>query len=156
MADSKQLYRQALDWEIEPAGIVFDATLAGYLLNPTASGYDLERLSAAYGASRVLLPQVEGYEVPLERLMKLMAVYGPMEKELAQNQQGYLLQEVEIPLARVLSQMEKEGFGIDREELVAFGEEMARRSDLLESEIYQLAGEEFNIASPKQLGSVFI
>ena len=50
--------------------------------------------------------------------------------------------------------MEKEGFGIDREELVAFGEEMARRIDLLESEIYQLAGEEFNIASPKQLGSV--
>lgn len=49
------------------------------------------------GASRVLLPQAEGYEVPLERLMKLMAVYGPMEKELAQNQQGYLLQEVENP-----------------------------------------------------------
>ena len=65
-----------------------------------------------------------------------------------------MLQQVEIPLARVLSQMEKDGFGIDRDELVAFGEEMAKRIDLLESEIYQLAGEEFNIASPKQLGSI--
>lgn len=61
---------------------------------------------------------------------------------------------MEIPLARVLFQMEKDGFGIDRDELVAFGEEMAKRIDLLESEIYQLAGEEFNIASPKQLGSI--
>ena len=49
------------------------------------------------------------------------------------------MREVEIPLARVLSQMEKEGFGIDRDELVAFGEEMSRRIDQLESEIYQQA-----------------
>lgn len=154
VTDSKQLYRQGLEWGMEPVGISFDAALAGYLLNPTASGYDLERLSAAYGAKNWSLPQVPGYEIPLERLARLMAVYEPMEKELAQNQQEYLLQQVEIPLARVLSQMEKDGFGIDRDELVAFGEEMAKRIDLLESEIYQLAGEEFNIASPKQLGSI--
>ena len=154
VTDSKQLYRQGLEWGMEPVGISFDAALAGYLLNPTASGYDLERLSAAYGAKNWSLPQVPGYEIPLERLARLMAVYEPMEKELAQNQQEYLLQQVEIPLARVLSQMEKDGFGIDRDELVAFVEEMAKRIDLLESEIYQLAGEEFNIASPKQLGSI--
>ena len=53
---------------MEPVGISFDAALAGYLLNPTASGYDLERLSAAYGAKNWSLPQVPGYEIPLERL----------------------------------------------------------------------------------------
>lgn len=80
VTDSKQLYRQGLEWGMEPVGISFDAALAGYLLNPTASGYDLERLSAAYGAKNWSLPQVPGYEIPLERLARLMAVYEPMEK----------------------------------------------------------------------------
>lgn len=154
VADAKQLYRKSLEWKIEPAGITFDAALAGYLLNPTANSYDLERLSAAYANTTLSLSRTEGYEIPEERLTRLMAVYEPMEKELEQNQQEYLLREVEIPLARVLSQMEKEGFGIDRDELVAFGEEMSRRIDQLESEIYQQAGEKFNIASPKQLGTI--
>ena len=154
VADVKALYRKALEWGVEPAGLLFDATLAGYLLNPTASGYDLERLSAEYAQQDFSLPQQEGYEVPLERLARLMAVYPPMQKELAENQQEYLLQEVEIPLAQVLAQMERDGFGIDREELIRFGEEMARRIEQLEQEIYQLAGESFNIASPKQLGVI--
>lgn len=153
VTDSKQLYRQGLEWGMEPVGISFDAALAGYLLNPTASGYDLERLSAAYGAKNWSLPQVPGYEIPLERLARLMAVYEPMEKELAQNQQEYLLQQVEIPLARVLFQMEKDGFGIDRDELVAFGEEMAKRLTCWNRKFISCR-RRFNIASPKQLGSI--
>lgn len=154
VSGAKDLYRFALDQGIELANIRFDASLAGYLLNPTSGSYDLERLCAAYGTQNLVLPQVPGYEGPMQRLSWLMAVWEPMEQEIAQNEQAYLLREVEIPLSRVLAQMERDGFGIDREELVAFGQEMALRIDQLESEIYLLAGETFNIASPKQLGVI--
>ena len=154
VAGAKQLYRWALDRGMEPAGIRFDACLAGYLLNPTASSYDLERLNAAYAAQCLVLPQIEGFEEPVRRMGWLLAVWEPMQREIEQNGQEYLLQEVEIPLSWVLAQMEQVGFGVDREELVAFGEEMARRINRLESEIYELAGETFNIASPKQLGVI--
>lgn len=154
VAGAKELYRWAQDRGMEPANIQFDACLAGYLLNPTASSYELERLNAAYGAQNLALPQVGGFEGPMERLGWLLAVWEPMEREIRQNQQEYLLREVEIPLSRVLAQMEQVGFGIDREELAAFGEELARRIGQLESEIYLLAGGTFNIASPKQLGVI--
>ena len=60
VTDSKQLYRQGLEWGMEPVGISFDAALAGYLLNPTASGYDLERLSHASRSSGISYPGTWG------------------------------------------------------------------------------------------------
>lgn len=154
VAASKPYFRAAFSKGLAVNGIRFDASLAGYLLNPTATAYDLERLSAGYAKEKILLPQEEGYEEPQTLLARLMAVYEPMLEELAQNDQMDLLDEVEIPLAGVLARMEADGFGIDRQALQEFGEQLSLEIDRLEKEIYELAGESFNIASPKQLGVI--
>ena len=154
VAQAKELYRWAMQKDLAVENICFDAALAGYLLNPTASGYLLERLAAEYGTKNSTLPQEEGFEEVLADLARLMAVKEEMLRQIEENDQQYLLCQVEIPLSQVLARMEEEGFGIDTEELVAFGEDMAQRIANLESEIYQLAGETFNIASPKQLGVI--
>ena len=154
VTQSKPLYRWVLQKGLTAENIRFDAALAGYLLNPTASDYDPERLAAEYGSRSVRLPEQEGFEEVLTDLARLLAVKEPMLSQITENRQEYLLCEVEIPLSRVLAQMEEEGFGIDKEELVAFGQDMAERISALENEIYALAGEPFNIASPKQLGVI--
>ena len=84
----------------------------------------------------------------------LLPVCRRLEQEIAANGQEKLLREVEIPLAQVLASMERVGFLIDREKLAAFGEELRGKIKGLEGEIYQLAGEKFNINSPKQLGAI--
>ena len=65
-----------------------------------------------------------------------------------------LLSDIEIPLARVLTEMESAGFSVDTEGLSAFGKLLSERLELIRSEIYTLAGGEFNVNSPKQLGNV--
>lgn len=124
--------------------VVFDITLAAYLLNVSSSEYGIERLCAEYGVN------YDGTNIadalyPLScKLCGAVRAQG-MEK---------LLSDIEIPLAYVLTSMEKEGVMIDREALEAFGEELAAEADDLEQQIYICAGEPFNISSPKQLGEI--
>ena len=131
-----------------------DAGLAGYLLNPNASDYGVERQLAQHGLG---LPAAEAPEglLPLAReCMGLVQLCPLLEKEIEQNGQQKLLREVEQPLCEVLASMELTGFRIDRQGLREFGVYLDGLIAASEQEIYELAGGQFNINSPRQLAEV--
>ena len=151
---SKPLYRWAAGRGLVPA-VIFDAELAGYLLNPGASGYSPERLGMENAASRWEVDAVpEGMETLALSIGWLVGAVPVVEQKIEQNGQTPLLRDVEIPLARVLADMELDGFTLDSAGLARFGEGLDGDIGRLQGEIWQDAGEEFNIASPKQLGEV--
>ena len=123
-------------------GFVFDTALAAYLLRATDSGYELPDL-----AERYLGRSLDGAAA--------VATLTPVLREkLEADGQTRLFEEIELPLCRVLSEMEEAGFLIDRQALAAFGESLTEGIERLEGEIWDLAGHEFNILSTKQLGQV--
>ena len=153
-ADAKPYYKAALKAGLDFADLWLDTGLAGYLLNPNASDYAVERQLAQHGLS---LPAAEAPEelLPLAReCMGLCQLSPLLERELEANGQQKLLREVEQPLCEVLASMELTGFRIDREGLREFGVYLDGLTAALEQEIYTLAGGEFNINSPRQLGEV--
>ncbi len=146
--DYKNIYKEAVVCGTEPQNITFDTMLAGYICNPSASSYDLDRLSAEYSATAIIKTENEAV-----RLAALNAqVAKALEKELKESGQEKLFKEIELPLAAVLGNMELEGISIDKEALKVHGEELTERIIVLEKEIYELIGYEFNLNSPKQLG----
>ena len=123
-------------------GFAFDAAIAAYLLEPTESSYELRRLTARYA----------GYEA--EGAEAVYALYAPLREKLCANGLMKLHDEMELPLCAVLADMERAGFTVDKKALHDFGESLSGTIDALQEQIWALAGEEFNINSPKQLGSV--
>lgn len=124
-------------------GVVFDSTLAAYLLNTGASGYSPDMLCAAYD-----VPYGDGGAQVIHRLNGIL--YGKLCEEGMEK----LLREIEIPLAGVLVSMEKEGIAVDRDALVRFGERLSEEAKELERQIFECSGQKFNINSPKQLGEI--
>ncbi len=157
LEDSKPWCRTLLS--LDPAAeipVAFDLRLAGYLLSPNSTEYTPRRLGAEYAVPAPILLGEGAEDAPevVRRAAWLLPICRRLEKEIAAGGQEMLLHEVEIPLAQVLASMELEGFLIDTEELKTFGEELQGLIAGLEQEIYRLAGEKFNINSPKQLGTV--
>jgi len=132
--DLKTLHKALSAQGIVLRGPVFDVMLAAYLINPLASGYEYGRLCEEHGT---------------ESLLELGAA---LEKEIDAQELRPLLDGIETPLAVVLAEAESAGFLIDREGLEAYGGELRRETARVQAEIYDLAGCEFNINSPKQLG----
>ena len=127
--------------------VVFDTSLAAYLLNPNASDYGTERLVQEYA--------VTPYPCDKEcRIAAFIPLADRLKKEIAEKGQTKLLDEIEIPLARVLASMERAGFRVDKNGIISYGSELQRDIDRLRLRIYEQAGTEFNINSPKQLASV--
>ena len=138
----KDLMGLALAEGLGTEGFVFDTELAAYVLDPTESGYDLGKLTKRY----------LGAELPEARAaLELMA---PMRTKLAENGAEKLYFDIELPLCQVLAEMERAGFLVDRKALADFGESLTAGIDALQRGIWELAGHEFNINSPKQLGEV--
>lgn len=131
----------------EPKNVVFDTTLAAYLLDVSSSEYTLERLCAEYGTFFA-----DGTPDELAAVLYNLncAVYGKLKASGMEK----LMLDIEIPLSYVLVSMEKEGVAIDRNALEEFGRKLTSEEQDLEQEIYVCAGRAFNIASPKQLGTV--
>jgi len=144
--DFKNLYKKHPNTK----NICFDAMLAGYLCNPAAKDYNIERLAAEYSA---LIPQFVG---EADKFLKAAALYSDtcdkLTEALKKSGEYNLLKEIEIPLARVLADMELCGFLVDSEGLKNQGEELDGRIAVIEKQIYSMAGCEFNLNSPKQLG----
>ena len=139
---AKDLIRQLLGEGLDPNGLVFDTALAGYLLDATDGDYSLERISARY----------LGFECGgAEAIFRL---YRPMEQKLVDLGMKELYDRAELPLCRVLAEMETRGFLVDRRALYEFGESLNEQIDALQHSIWSHAGHEFNINSPKQLGEV--
>ncbi len=123
-------------------GFTFDTALAGYILDATAGSYELSRLSAKYLGAE------------LTGAAAIWRLEPVLRAKLRENGQESLHDDVELPLCRVLADMEREGFLVDRKALSDFGESLSSGIDALQSRVWELAGEEFNINSPKQLGAV--
>ncbi len=142
----------------------FDAKIGAYILDPTASDYKLSRLSMAYLSCLTedfedkKAPSVKENENKLKiagsAVTSVFALRKVIEDKIKENGQEFLLNEVEMPLTGVLADMEIKGFFVDKEMLCAYGKELDLRIKSLEDSIYFMAGEEFNINSPKQLGTV--
>lgn len=132
------------------AGVRFDTMLAAYLCNPSASSYVTDRIIAEYAPYE---PEIEG---ETDELIKNACLFSlacdTLENELEKTGQKRLFDEIELPLARVLGEMELCGFSADVNGLKALSSELDTRIKALESEIYSLVGYEFNLNSPKQLG----
>lgn len=149
---------------------VFDAGIAAYLLNPLKNTYTYDDLAKEY--LQVYLPSTEEI-FDTAKLPDLAAVSDElagcyagnmayavyrvreiMEQHLEAEGMSRLYQEIEIPLAFTLADMEEAGIRVEAEELKAYGERLQVRIGELEEKIYQEAGETFNINSPKQLGVI--
>ncbi|MBE6797707.1 MAG: DNA polymerase I [Ruminococcaceae bacterium] len=148
--DYKNLYKWAQNNGISLGGITFDSMLAGYIASPSASSYDVTRLGAEYHAQ---MPKIEGdsYEFIASAALH-SSVCDKLYEELENNAQLSLLTDIELPLAKVLGEMELNGFLIDSQGIEKYGQELAERIENIQNEIYSLVGYEFNLNSPKQLG----
>ena len=148
----KSLFAYADKKGIDVCCGLFDVELAAYLLEPSSKDYTDENLCAA---NQIDLPQTDNDE---HKPFRALAVYDRLCKklmsELAANGQEKLFYEIELPLARVLARMENIGFGVDRGGIEAYGNALSSQIAELEQKIYESAGGEFNINSPKQLGKV--
>ena len=138
----KDLMRMLLSEKRSTDGFAFDTALAAYLLEATESDYTPERISIRY-----LGAEWKGAEA----LYRLYPVLDAQLKELKMDELYY---KAELPLCRVLADMEQQGFFVDRRALYEFGESLNEGIAQLQSSIWQHAGHEFNINSPKQLGDV--
>ncbi|MDR6553302.1 DNA polymerase I [Paenibacillus qinlingensis] len=159
----------ALAWQgIHLAGVDFDVLLAAYLLDPTESNLSMSGLSVKYGLPNVKadedvfgkgakfrLPEMAALSDHLGRKAMAMARMVPvLRDELEKSGMHHLFYELELPLSGVLAEMEMRGIAVDAEGLKSLGVELGKQLDTIMSSIYKLAGVEFNINSPKQLGEI--
>ena len=149
---SKTLFAYADSNGFEINSLEFDTELAAYLLNPSEKDYSDEHLCMIYD---VALPVTEDED---KKQYRALAVYdklcAKLKNEIEANEQQKLLSDIEIPLAKVLAKMENVGFAVDRQGIADYAEMLTAQIKELESAIYEAAGGEFNINSPKQLGKV--
>ena len=144
--DAKPLYRLALEHGGIGKALRFDGKLAAYLLNPSASGYEVHSLAAEYGVHTDFTCEAAPDAGVLAGLCDALAA------ALDESGQRKLLDEMELPLARVLADMERIGFAVDADGIRAFGDSLRGELDGILNNIYTEVGYEFNVNSPKQLG----
>ena len=138
----KDLMGLLLKEGLSTGGFVFDTALAAYLLEATESDYALERISVRYAGAEA---------AGAEAAFKLTPVLDAKLRELGMDGLYY---QAELPLCAVLAEMEATGFFVDRKALYDFGESLNAGITQLQQSIWNHAGHEFNINSPKQLGAV--
>ena len=151
--NTKYLHRRAAELGINCVNVCGDLMLSAYLLRPSDSNYDIDHLCLEYG---IALPESDDENVSQNALYAavLKKLFEKTDLLLKEADQLSLLNDIELPLARVLAKMEIAGFAVDKKGIEDFSARLAGRIDELVGRIYELAGREFNINSPKQLGVV--
>jgi len=155
-ADLVRLRRAGL----EPRGFEFDVGIASYVLNPGRRSHDLPTIAWEQIGWRLdeekadLLDGREAWERRCEEADALQRVVPLLRKALRERQVEHVYHEIEMPLVPVLADMEMAGVAVDTPYLHALAEELRARLDALTTEVYALAGLEFNLGSPKQLAFV--
>lgn len=167
MHDAKPTYVELLEAGLAVQGVLFDTSIAAYLLDPTASAYDLERVALSYLNRE--LPKVDltaedafsplgGRDSALAAMTAnveaIADIYAEASARLEEQGMHKLFFEMEMPLMTVLAEMQQAGCKADADQLCAFGEQLDTRIAALTEQIYEAAGHEFNIQSSKQLGVV--
>jgi len=156
---------------VELSGILFDTMLASYVLNPSARGHSLSDMAIdrlAYkmipiedligkGKNQITMDEVDvqrASEYSCEDADITLQLKSQLEPELQSYGLESVFREIELPLIPVLADMEMAGVKVDTDYLKELSDKLAKRLDSLTDRIYELAGEEFNINSPKQLGQI--
>ena len=153
---------------IELKGIDFDLFIASYILNPGDHGEDVSAIAkhelgislqsdeAFYGkgAKKAVPQETELAQHLASKAETLGKLKEKMVKELEDNQLLSLLEELELPLSLILAEMEIQGVKVEEKTLLEMKEILAAKLEAIENEIYGMAGEKFNINSPKQLGVI--
>ncbi|KAA8784341.1 DNA polymerase-1 [Paenibacillus sp. 4624] len=153
---------------IEFAGAAFDVQLAAYLLDPTESNQTISGLTSKYGLPSlveddIVLGKGAKYKLPEAEVLgdflcrkaaALAAIIPLQEQALESDEMNSLFHELEMPLSRILADMEKQGIKANTEDLQALGREFEEQIGKLMAEIYKLSGTEFNLNSPRQLGEI--
>ena len=163
----KDLTRTLLENGLNAEGFVFDTALAAYLADATSGKYEIGQLFAAYFHTELVKPayldpdafsllgDTAGAEASFHSYTAAVeALYGVLAPRLKELNLEELYHTAELPLCRVLAEMELAGCRVDKGALVSFGEMLSEKAGALEQDIYNMAGEEFNINSPKQLGEI--
>lgn len=170
--DTKLLRHQLAALEMTLEGEVFDTFIAAYLLHPTNDTYDISELSEIFldndnmnniegilgkGKSMKkwlgLADEIRKKEM-YQRAEVLLQVYEVIKGQLEDYKMEELFYQIEMPLVKVLFDMEQEGISLNPEALTIYGEELDVLIEAAAKEIYEYAAEEFNINSPKQLGVI--
>ena len=142
--------------EIFTEGEVYDLAIAAYLLNPLKESYFYDDLARDYlslilpGKKELKDSREEGIYQALIALKAKDSIFSKLKEE----GQWELYEKIELPLVRTLYSMEKTGILVDKAELLSYGKVLKEKIDELQKEIYAMAGEEFNINSPQQLGVI--
>ncbi len=159
----------ALHWKgIELKGVLFDVLIAAYLLNPSENFDDVASIARKNGLTIVQSDEVvygKGAKRAIPDKEKLsdhlvrkgQAIYDLKERlvnQLEENDQSSLFYDLEMPLSVILAEMESTGVKVDIERLKEMGIDLTEQLNALEEKIHKLAGGEFNINSPKQLGVI--
>lgn len=174
----KQLYildalfkKYSIDIELqELEDLFFDCAIAAYLMNPIGESYDFDDLGRDYlGVAFTSWKDFLGKETILQKKEKDFdrfvefvcmnayvadQVWKLLYDKLKESNMESLFRDVEMPLVYILYEMEQRGIRVNKQELKDYGEKLGIRIESLEKEIYALAGEQFNINSPKQLGVI--
>jgi DNA polymerase-1 len=170
--DSKMLRHILYQNKLSLEGEVFDTFIAAYLIHPQESSYDLGMLSETFlqnsrkknleeflgkgkSAKKWLdLQEEERADFLIDRVMQLFPLYQTLANRLEKENMKELFETIEMPLIKVLFEMEVEGICVDKEALKTYGKELDVLIEGVETEIHKEAGETFNINSPKQLGVI--
>ncbi len=145
--EAKSAYKFAFENKRSLENLEFSCDLAGYLLNSQASDYTPENLCSAYGVAY-------SADEKFGALLSLGRLRDALDSQLAATGMSSLYRDIELPLCEVLASMEVIGVKVDAEGIKEFGKGLDGDIAKLRQEIYKLAGHEFNISSPKQLGTV--
>ncbi len=150
-AAAKELRELLAFHQIDLAGVEDDVTLAAYLLDPAAGDYEIAGLARDNGLSMANWPSPQDGAA---RALVLPELAQTLRRRLQDCQMLHLYTEMELPLTFVLAEMEMTGVNVDKAQLEAMSQELLAMESEDQREIYEMAGETFNLNSPKQLGAV--
>ncbi len=166
--DKKQTVADLAREGILCENVTFDTSLCAYVLDATRKRYDLTSVSHMFGCDLdascdrlcdgACFSPLTGSEDGIDALVScaeaLVYIEGEMRRKLSETGAESLYFDIELPFTDVLLDMEREGIRVDGKELARFGDALSEQINVLEKDIYECSGEEFNILSPKQLGEV--
>lgn len=167
--DAKGTLVSLLHQGIHLKGVTFDLLLASYLINPADNHHDIPAIGHRMGKTDVLFDEAvygKGAKLAVPSDEKLLSdhvvrktqtlylLQAEMEEQLRNNDQFDLYHDLEMPLSLILGEMEYTGVLIDIHQLEEMGADLTKRLEAIETDVYGMAGEEFNLNSPKQLGVI--
>ncbi len=150
--NGKELYWLVNKEGSQLAGLAFDTMVAGYLVNPARDNHTLEQL--VYEHTKEVLPDGQDYLDFCRSTSKIWRLRDALQEKIRLAEMDRLYQQVELPLIKILAEMELAGIRVDGAQLEEMSQRLGEAINELTTTIYQMCGEEFNINSTKQLAVI--